>query len=172
MKGEREDKPSKTRRKRDAQAMQELGEALANLPGEALAGLGLPDRLCQALEEYGRLSSHEARRRQRQFIGRLMRDVDPGPLQAFLRARQRPGQEEARLFHLAERWRDRLIAEGDATLHAFLACHPAADPAALHEAVMAAREGRSGASRRLFRMTRSILADLPGTSQRRDALLE
>jgi ribosome-associated protein len=128
--------------------------------------------LRHALEEYGRISSHEARRRQRQFIGRLMRDVDPVPLQEFLAAHQRPDREETRLFHLAEHWRDRLIADGERALPSFLADHAAADPNAFGEAVSAAREGRSGASRRLFRMIRAVLSDAPGPSQRRGALLE
>ena len=149
--------PSKTRRKRDAEALQALGEDLAELPGEVLATLGLPDRLLQALEEYGRISSHEARRRQRQFIGKLMRDVDPAPLQAFLDARRRPAREAARLFRLSERWRDRLVAEGEPALQAFFAACPGLDVAVLSAAVTAAREGRSGASKRLFRLIRTAI---------------
>jgi len=171
---EHDEAPSKTRRKRDAEALQALGEALAELPGEALAHLGLPDRLFQALEDYRRINSHEARRRQRQFIGKLMRDVDPDPLQAFLDARQRPGKEAARLFRTTERWRDRLVAEGPPAVQAFLLAHPGADAAALEEAVTAAREGRSGAPKRLFRMVRAIIDDEAAAagSPRGDALLE
>jgi ribosome-associated protein len=170
----RDEAPSKTRRKRDAEALQALGEALAELPGEALEHLGLPDRLLQALEDYRRISSHEARRRQRQFIGKLMRDVDPEPLQAFLDARQRPGKEAAQLFRTTERWRDRLVAEGPPAVQAFLLAHPGADAAALEEAVTAARAGRSGAPKRLFRVVRAIIdaeVAAPG-SPRGDALLE
>lgn len=174
MSKELEEGPSKTRRKRDAEALQSLGEALAELPGDVLATLDLPDRLLQALEDYGRITSHEARRRQRQFIGKLMRDVDPAPLQAFLEGRQRPAKEQARLFRLSERWRDRLAVEGAPALEAFLAAYPGAVAAELADAVAAAREGRSGASRRLFRMVRTIIetgAPAAG-SPRGDALLE
>jgi ribosome-associated protein len=166
--------PSKTRRKRDAEALQALGEALAELPGDVLATLGLPDRLLQALEDYGRIPSHEARRRQRQFIGKLMRDVDPAPLQAFLDGRQRPAKEQARLFRLTERWRDRLVTEGEPALEAFLAAHPGAAAAELADAVIAARDGRSGAPKRLFRMVRSIIetGGAAAGSPRDDALLE
>ena len=174
MSKEIEEGPSKTRRKRDAEALQSLGEALAELPGDVLATLDLPDRLLQALEDYARIPSHEARRRQRQFIGKLMRDVDPGPLQAFLDGRQRPAKEQARLFRLTERWRDRLVAEGGPALEAFLAAHPGAAAAELADAVTAARDGRSGAPKRLFRMVRTSIetggaaAGSPGG----DALLE
>jgi ribosome-associated protein len=166
--------PSKTRRKRDAQGMQTLGEALAELPAEALAGLGLPERLLQALEEYRRISSHEARRRQRQFIGKLMRDIDPEPLQAWLDARERPAREQARLFRLTERWRDRLVADDGPALQEFLAAYPGVDAVALEEAVAAARASRSGAPKRLFRMIRSILDEDTASrgSPRDDALLE
>jgi ribosome-associated protein len=166
------DKPSKTRRKREAETLQALGEALAGLPDETLSTLDLPERLRHALKEYGRISSHEARRRQRQFIGRLMRDVDPVPLRETLAASQQPDREETRLFHLAEHWRDRLLADGEEALRAFLAEHAAAAPEDFGEAVAAARAGRSGASRRLFRMIRAVLADAPGPSQQRGALLE
>lgn len=170
----RDQGPSKTRRKRDAEALQSLGEGLAELPAEVRASLDLPERLAQALEQYASIGSHEARRRQRQFIGRLMRDIDPAPLQAFLDARRRPGREAARLFRLAEEWRDRLVSGGEPAQRAFLAAHPGVDPAALTAAVSAAVEGRSGASKRLFRMVRaSVESPSEGnTSPRGGALLE
>ena len=174
MSKEIEDGPSKTRRKRDAEDLQSLGEALAELPGDVLATLDLPDRLLQALEDYSRIPSHEARRRQRQFIGKLMRDVDPEPLQAFLDGRQRPAKEQARLFRLTERWRDRLVTEGQPALEAFLAAYPGAAAGELADAVTAARDGRSGAPRRLFRMVRTIIetGGADAGSPRGDALLE
>lgn len=170
----RDEGPSKTRQKREAEALQALGEALAELPAAVLASLELPERLLQALEEYGRIGSHEARRRQRQFIGRLMRHVDPAPLQAFLEDRRRPGREAARLFRLAGEWRDRLLRDGDPALHAFVAAYPGADSAALGAALTAAAEGRSGASKRLFRIIRTSVAGEAGQngSPRGDALLE
>jgi ribosome-associated protein len=153
----RDDGPSKTRLKREAEALQSLGEALAEMPREALEPLELPERLLHALEELGRITSHEARRRQRQFIGRLMRDVDPAPLQALVEARARPSREAARLFRITERWRDRLVAEGAAAVPAFMIAYPAADAGELAEAVEAARAGRSGAPKRLFRMIKALV---------------
>ncbi|HRP87048.1 MAG TPA: ribosome biogenesis factor YjgA [Gammaproteobacteria bacterium] len=149
--------PSKSQRKREAAALQSLGELLAELPAEQLDLLDLPDRLRQALEQLRGIASHEARRRQRQFIGKLMRDLDPAPLQAFIDAQQRPSRESARLFRVTETWRDRLVAEGDAAVRAFLATYPLTDAAALAEAVTAARQQRSGAPKRLFRMLRDIV---------------
>ncbi|MFU8896045.1 MAG: ribosome biogenesis factor YjgA, partial [Gammaproteobacteria bacterium] len=135
-----DDAPSKTRRKREAAALQALGEELATLPADVLATLGLPDRLQQALEDLSTIPSHEAQRRHRQFIGRLMRDIDPEPLQKFMDDRRRPTRTAARLFRIAEHWRDRLIDEGDAALQAFLSGYPETDAAALEETLAAARQ--------------------------------
>lgn len=157
MKARDETAPSKTRRKRDAEALQALGEELAALPAQVLDGLGLPDRLRQALADLGPIRAHEARRRQRQFIGRLMRDVDPEPLQAVIEARRQPGREATRLFREIEGWRDRLVAEGEPAERAFAARHPETDLPALAAAVRAAQEGRSGAARKLFRLVKTII---------------
>jgi len=154
-----EDAPSKTQRKREAAALQALGEELAQLPADVLATLGLPDRLRQALEDLNNIPTHEAQRRHRQFIGRLMRDVDPAPLQAFIEAHRRPSREAARLFRISERWRDRLLEEGDAASRAFLAVFPGVDADALEETLHAARQGRAGAPKRLFRMVRKIVEE-------------
>jgi ribosome-associated protein len=154
-----EDAPSKTQRKREAEALQALGEELAQLPADVLATLGLPDRLCQALEDLNTIPTHEAQRRHRQFIGRLMRDVDPAPLQAFIEARKRPSREAARLFRISERWRDRMLEEGEPALRTFLAACPGVDADALEETLQAARQGRAGAPKRLFRMVRTIVEE-------------
>lgn len=152
--------PSKSRRKREAETLQALGETLAAYPRAELAPLNLPERLLQAFEELGHIRSHEARRRQCQFIGRLMRDVDPAPLQAFIEARTRPSRLAARQFKETERWRDRMLDGGAVVLQEFLAAHPAASRAeaeALGDTLAAARAGRSGAARRLFRELKAVL---------------
>ena len=79
-------KPSKTRRKRESEALQSVGEALIDLPPEALAEAPIPDKLREAVELARRLTKHGALRRQRQYIGKLMRDIDPQRDVARLRA--------------------------------------------------------------------------------------
>lgn len=153
------DAPSKSQRKREAAALQSLGEQLAGLPAERLDALGLPDRLREALEQLPSITSHEAQRRQRQFIGKLMRGLDPAPLQASIDAYRRPSRESARIFRITATWRDRLVAEGDTAVQSFLAAYPDTDAAALADAVTAARQGRSGAPRRLFRLLGAIVAE-------------
>jgi ribosome-associated protein len=167
---DREDEgPSKTQRKREAASLQALGEELAGLPADVLATLDLPERLRQALEDLRNIPSHEGQRRHRQFIGRLMRDVDPAPLQAFMSAHRRPSREAARLFRVTEEWRDRLAAGDDSAVRAFHAAFPGADAGEFDEAIAAARQGRSGAQKRLFRMIRRIVEQHAGNG---DSLLE
>lgn len=112
-------KPSKSERKREQLELQALGEKLAALPDEALKGLALDDRLHEALIELRRMKAHGAVRRQKQLIGKLMRDVDPGPIRALFTDRAEDLKRERRIFIRAERWRDRMRTEGPAALAAF-----------------------------------------------------
>jgi ribosome-associated protein len=130
--------PSKSQRKRDMHALQALGERLVGLDAARLATLDLPERLVDAIALARSVTRHEARRRQLQYIGRLMRDVDAAPLEAaFARWEQGPREEQAR-FAALERWRARLLDE-PAAVDAFVAEHPAADRAELARLVEAAR---------------------------------
>lgn len=105
--------------KRRQQALQALGEQLIDLGDEQLDGLALPDRLRDAIDDARRMKSREALRRQRQFIGRLMRDVDAQPIEAFFDRMRADDRREKRVFANAERWRDRIVRDGYAGLDAF-----------------------------------------------------
>ncbi|MDR2031623.1 MAG: DUF615 domain-containing protein [Azoarcus sp.] len=103
--------PSKSRRKREMHALQELGAQLVALPPEQLKKMPLPEALAKAIAEARRLPRRdEARRRQMQYIGKLMRGVDPEPLRARLDALRGPAAEVARQ-HRLERLRDDLLAD-------------------------------------------------------------
>jgi ribosome-associated protein len=148
--------PSKTRRKKDMIALQDLGEALVALDPGKLAGLDLPERLSDAIALARTLTKHEARRRQMQYIGRLMREVDPEPIRATLAGFERLSHAERAHFAAAERWRDRLLGESDA-IAAFVTEHPDVDGAALAELVREARAERASGRpphsfRALFRL--------------------
>jgi ribosome-associated protein len=84
-------RPSKTERKRAMHELQALGEELCGVDPAWLAELALPESLADAIERARGITRHEARRRQLQFIGRLMRDVDPEPIRAAL-LRHRSGR--------------------------------------------------------------------------------
>lgn len=116
-----ETKPSKSAQKRSQQALQSLGEQLIDLSDELIAELSLPERLLDAIAELRRMKSHEAIRRQKQYIGKLMRDVDPQPIQKLLERLQSNERQVKRLFANAERWRDRIVAEGHDARRAFAA---------------------------------------------------
>lgn len=112
-------KPSKSQKKRMQTALQDLGEQLIGLSDEKLASLSLDERLNYAIQEARRMKSHEAKRRQKQYIGKLMRDVDQEPIHALLSNLQGDDRRQKRIFANAERWRDRLVREGHDALQAF-----------------------------------------------------
>lgn len=118
--------PSKSRRKADALALQALGAQLVALNGEQLAQVPLPESLRDAVQAAQRIHAHEGRRRQLQYIGKLMRNVDAAPIRAKIEGWQSASVEQTARLHLIERWRERLLAE-PAALQAFAAEFPAAD---------------------------------------------
>lgn len=138
------ERPSKSQRKREMSALQGLGESLLRLtPGE-LARIDLPEALREAIAEAARLGSHEARRRQLQYIGRLMRQVDPQPLRAAIEDATGESRQAVALMHRCERLRDALLAD-DAALDGVLAELPGADVQQLRATIRAARrEHREG----------------------------
>ncbi len=112
-------KPSKSQKKRMQTALQDLGEQLIGLTDEELAGLSLDERLNYAIQEARRMKSHEAKRRQKQYIGKLMRDIDQAPINALLSSLKNDDRLQKRIFANAERWRDRLVREKHDALQAF-----------------------------------------------------
>ena len=111
-----EQRLSKSARKREAASLQELGVKLSALPDQEIKALDLPDNLFVALRDLRRLPSHGAQVRQRQYIGKLMRDIDPEPVLAKLAERKQRHDLEIRQFQQIERWRDRLLSEPAAAL--------------------------------------------------------
>lgn len=139
-----DERPSKSQRKREMTALQDLGESLLRLTPAELARLDLPEALREAIGEMARLGSHEARRRQRQYIGRLMRQVDPQPLRAAIEDATGESKQAVALMHRCERLRDALLAD-DAALAGVLADLPGADVQQLRSTIRAARrEHREG----------------------------
>ena len=158
--------PTKGELKRQAQELQALADRLIEAPDELLAGLALPEKLHDAVQLARRITSHGALLRQRLFVGKLLRGVDPGPIHAALEAVATTARLDAMRFRRAERWRDRLLLEGPRAISEFIAERPAADRTALArlcEAATAERAGGrpAGAGRELFRWVRARLAE-PG----------
>ncbi|MGY0193769.1 ribosome biogenesis factor YjgA [Leptothrix sp. BB-4] len=132
-------RPSKTQMKKESHDLQELGEALLELPRPKLDALDLPEGLRDALEELRRIRNFEGRRRQWQYVGKLMRGIDPEPLREAVAAQRVPSARETLALHEAEAWRDRLIGSDDA-MTAWMADHPDTDAQALRSLIRSARK--------------------------------
>ncbi len=150
---------SKTKRKQQMHELQALGASLVELPESLLGDMQLDDALRRAVLEAKRMRSHEARRRQMQYIGRLMRDVDPEPIRARIAQLEGTSAQAAAQHRRLEALRARLL-EDDAALTEFAAAHPGADLQALRTLVRnARREAKEGkpprASRELFRLLKN-----------------
>lgn len=131
-------RPSKTQLKQQMHALQQLGRSLTALPAERLSGLQLPERLREAIDEFKRTRSHEGRRRQLQFIGKLMRGVDAEPLLAAVAAERIGPAVQALQLHEAERWRLELV-NNDTAVVRWSSAHPGSDAQRLRALVLAAR---------------------------------
>jgi ribosome-associated protein len=160
-----ENAPSKTQLKKQMIELQDLGELLTTLTKDQLDQLELPEGLRDALEELERVGKHEATRRQKQYIGKWMREVDPVPIRAQIERWESGTRANKAIFKSAERWRERMIAE-DIALSEYIAAQPGADREALADLIVKARKetaaGQAPASsRKLFREIHQYLMRLP-----------
>ena len=157
-------RPSKTRLKQDSHELQDLGEALVELPENRLDGLAISESLLDAVREYKRTRTHEGKRRQMQYIGKLMRRNDTEPIRQAVTDMQMGRAKDSLALHQAERWRAELIASDDA-LTRWTSEHPETDVQQLRSLVRSARkdaalvpEQRNGrAYRELFQFIKSAL---------------
>lgn len=152
---------SKTQRKQLMHDLQELGEALVELPKDRLQQIDLPESLRDAILDARRITAHGGRRRQLQYIGKLMRSVDTEPIQTKLDQWNGVHAEETGRMHRLENWRKRLI-EDDAALAELLTQHPAFDVQHLRTLIRNARKETlqnkpPKSSRELFRLLRDTL---------------
>jgi ribosome-associated protein len=130
---------SKTQRKNEMLELQALGAALVELSDAQLAQFPLEPRLREAVDEAKRIKSHGAKKRQIQYIGRLMRDVDPDPVRAALAALEGGSTQATARHRRLEAWRERLLADDDA-LTEFAGEHPSTDLQALRTLIRNARK--------------------------------
>ncbi|MDO8372394.1 MAG: ribosome biogenesis factor YjgA [Polaromonas sp.] len=160
--------PSKTQLKAEADEKQALGEALLTLRADLMARLDLPDKLIDAIAQAKKITNFEGKRRQMQFIGKLMRPLDTEPIRAAIDEQKNGSAQLTLALHLAEQWRDKLIASDDA-LGDWLSEHPDTDSQQLRALVRQARKDakpekpgeapRHGKSyREIFQLVRQTLA--------------
>ena len=177
---------SRTDLKRESTELQKLGEELLTLRADLMAKLDLPDKLVDALAEAKRITNFEGKRRQMQFVGKLMRQLDPEVREAARAAlieQHMPSARETALLHTAEQWRDRLIASDEAVaqwindfpqtdtqqLRALVRQArkdaPPVDKAAVSQG-LAPRQGR--AYREIFQLVREQLAAVDASDAQND----
>ncbi len=167
MEEEQEDlQPSRTKRKNDDLALQELGEALVAVSEDKLAQLDLPERLSDAIKQARGISKFGALRRQMQYIGRLMREEgDAETIRARLDAWNGVSVEETARLHLIERWRLKLLHD-DKAVDALIAEYPGADVQRLRTLIRNTRREKEAdkppkSFRELFQELRGILTSQP-----------
>ena len=160
---EEDDFISKTRLKREMHDLQELGKALVKLSRDQLARIDMPESLRDAVNDCRRFTKHEAIRRQMQYIGKIMRDIDAGPIAAQLAQIEAPSKRQTALFHVAERWRTEFMDDPEAIAR-FVVEYPEADPHRLRGLAEQAREEKRTSKplkryRELFHVLNAFLQD-------------
>jgi ribosome-associated protein len=165
--------PSRSQKKRDSAALQVLGGKLAELPESALKKLDLLPRLMEAIMDYKGLAKHEAKRRQLQFIGALMRETDADPLARAVEDIESGNRGQAREFHAVELWRDALLRGDESGLEGIVALAPEAEQIEVRSKIrQLTRNARAEAeknkpprsSRALFRLLRELRQSGQGTA--------
>lgn len=159
--------PSRSQQRRDALEVLDLARQLSQLTPQQLDRLPIPDTLRPHIDDTRRITSHIAHKRQLQYLAKQMRKEDDEALHVIRDALDVHGdaaREEAARLHRAERWRERLIDEGDAALAELLDAHPDADRQRLRQLARNAQEERNKnkpphAFRELFRELRELLAE-------------
>ena len=131
--------PSKTQLKAEADEKQALGEALLTLRADLMARLDLPDKLLDAIAQAKKITNFEGRRRQMQFIGKLMRPLDADPIREAINEQLNGSAQLTLALHLAEQWRDKLVVDDEA-LSAWLTEYPTTDAQQLRAMIRQARK--------------------------------
>jgi ribosome-associated protein len=159
--------PSRNELKKQMQDLQELGEAVASLPPDRLDKLAIDERLRDAIDELRRTRSFEGKRRQIQYIGKLMKHENPEPLREAVASYRVGSATDTLALHQAEYWRDQLLAADDA-LASWVKEHPATDVQQLRSLVRAARkeklepgERHGRAYRDLFKVVKEQMQAIP-----------
>lgn len=169
------DKISKTKRKQQMHELQDMGEELVELSKDALNKIPMSEDLLEAIREYKRLNSHEARRRQMQFIGKIMRKEDTAPIREKLEQLRGSSTAATALLHRIERYRTEMIAKDEAITR-FLSDFPHAPVQELRTLVRNTRKEAEQAKppksfRELFQLIKSVL-EHNASEDEDEALLE
>ncbi|MEJ2361662.1 MAG: ribosome biogenesis factor YjgA [Gammaproteobacteria bacterium] len=159
---------SKQQQKREAEAAQALGKDIVELPvaqfRQVLEKLELPEKLHDAMVQCRDMKAREARRRQLQFIGKLMRDIELEPVHEVMNRLKQGGQLARAQLHQLETWRERLLNEGETALQELISLYPQADIKKIQQYVATAKHESAHkqtprAARQLFRYLRELMQE-------------
>jgi ribosome-associated protein len=152
---------SKSQRKRDCESLQKISDRLLKLKPDELAHIDLPDELKNALQEAHHIHSNSALKRQRQYLGKIMRSCDSEKIQQQLDAVVHRNDTNTAQFRKIEQWRDRLLDNDKQVLGEIILQLPELDRHHVHNLVrQASKEATAGkppaAARKLFRYLREL----------------
>jgi ribosome-associated protein len=155
---------SRTRLKKEATALQKMGERLVRLSEDQLNRMELPQALLEAIRTVRTITSRGARRRQMQYIGTLMRKVDAEPIEQALLEIEQGDYRQARTFQRIEAWRDRLVGGDDDLIDEIVDALPEASRQRLGQLVRSARKEKEKnappkSARNLFRYLKTLSID-------------
>jgi ribosome-associated protein len=167
---------SKTKLKAEADAQQALGVRLCELSKDKLTKLDLPEALLIAVLDNKKITANGAMRRHKQYLGRLMRDIDTAPIEEQLAKWDGKNTAENAYFHGLERWRDRMIADAN-VLNEFIAVHPQTSPLDIQQLRTLIRNAQKElaankspkSSRELFKILRELTQVASNTDETNDA---
>lgn len=156
-----EEGPSRSEKKRQVEALQVLGERLLTLRPDQLARMPISDTLQHAVEEANRLKSRSALRRQRQYIGKLMRQEDSAQIAQALERFDATSDAHNQVFHKLEKWRDKLLSNDPHIMDTLVGHYPQLDIQYLRQLIRNAQREASQAkppasARKLFKYLREL----------------
>ena len=149
--------PSRSQLKRDSQELRDMGEQLVQMPNAHLDKIAMDSTLLGAIKEARRLKNLDAKRRQIQYIGKLMRNMDLTEIRHSVEKLNHQSQTFRQHFAMLEQWRDRLIDEGNSAIEEFLVAYPNADRQQIRNlSRQAGREKNGSAKTKLFKHLKQI----------------
>ena len=156
------DRPSKSQIKRELDALQDLGKEMCGLGAETLNRIALPEDVREAINEYGKMRSFGAQRRQLQLIGKLMRNLDYNLVRQAIDLATGESRAAVAAHHSAERMRDRLLGEKD-YLTTFIEQYPDVDVQNVRRLIRSAQKEAAGnkppkSARELYRLLHALVA--------------
>ena len=152
-----DDLPSRSQLKRDSQELRDMGAQLVQMPNAHLDKIAMDSTLLAAIKEARRLKSNDARRRQIQYIGKLMRNMDLTEIRHSVEKLNHQSQTFRQHFAMLEQWRDRLIDEGNSAIEEFLIAYPNADRQQIRNlSRQASREKNGSAKSKLFKYLKQV----------------